>query len=113
MKRTFAVLAMLACAPAVSAQLNPSKAGTIIQPSDDVSVFSTVRDKLAGAADIRVFLVLPNRDCVVVYDTVRDKPDTADFMDNNPHIAIFHGGDAVLDIESGALPGRFGLAGWL
>jgi len=110
MRETLAVLAMLSCALAASPQSKPGRAGTVIQPSDQVSVPKSIRNNLPDAADFRAFFVLPNQDRVVVYDTVRDKPGTIDFMDNCPHIAIFHGADTVLNIESDAPAGpvRFG-----
>lgn len=75
----------------------------IVRPSHDVAVPSGVLQKLS-AADTKAFVVLPNRDTILVYDTVRDKPDTADFMDNHPHVAVFSSSGAVdLDIDALAL----------
>lgn len=74
----------------------------IIQASHDVAIPPELRKKLSNAADIEAFLRLPNQDAVVVYDTVRDNPDTADFMDNDPHFAIFRDGATLLNTDSGA-----------
>jgi len=72
----------------------------IFQPSHDVVVPLAMLQKLS-AADTEAFVVLPNRDAILVYDTVRDKPDTADFMDNHTHVAVFSSSGAVtLDIDA-------------
>jgi hypothetical protein len=89
----------------ITLRAQPNHDGQIVQPSHDVSVPAEVREKLSEAADIRAFLALSNHDCVVVYDTVRDKPNTANFMDNNPRIALFRGDAVLLDIDSGAAGG--------
>jgi hypothetical protein len=41
----------------------------------------------------------------VVYDTVRDKADTADFMDNQPHIVFIRAGEVIFDTGSTANSG--------
>ena len=75
----------------------------IIRPSHDVAVPSGMLQKLS-VADTEAFIVFPNRGAILVYDTVRDKPDTADFMDNHPHVAVFSPSGAVaIDVDSVAL----------
>ncbi len=102
MKIRLAVLKMLI--PVASAPLlaQPNEVGKIVQPAHDVFVPTAIREKLAEAADIRVFQTLSKRDSVVVYDTVRDKEGTTGFMDNVPHIALFRGDALLLNIDSGA-----------
>lgn len=104
MKRFLTLLSILILASAAHAE--PSREnGTIIRPAHDVTVPTTIREKLSEAADIRAFASLPDGDSVVVYDTVRDKPDTADFMDNSPQIAFFHNGNVVFQHNSDASTG--------
>jgi hypothetical protein len=68
-----------------------------------VAIPDLVRKQLSRAADITAFLVLPNGDKVVAYDTVSDQSNTADFMDNHPHVAIFRGDNLSLDVDSVSL----------
>ncbi len=103
-KRTRATLAIVAllwgCIGISAAAQTEIK---IVRPSQDVDVPSGILQKLS-AADTEAFLVLSNRDAILVYDTVRDKPDTADFMDNHPHVAVFSQSGAVaVDIDALAL----------
>jgi hypothetical protein len=117
MNRFLLILAMVNCNAAAVSQGNVKAADTIVAPSLDLVVPDAVRAKLSGAADFEAFLSLPNQDRVVVYDTVRDKPDTADFMDNHPHVAILRGGDIVMDLDLVSLaplgPVQFhGMAVW-
>lgn len=103
MRRFFVVLTVTICFLAAGTlRAQRDFKARIIQPSHDVPIPSELRTELSNAADIEAFLRLPNHDAVVVYDTVRDKPDTADFMDNDPHFAIFRGGAALLNTDSGA-----------
>ena len=106
MKRFLAVLTVTICfIVAVTLRAQSNDHTRIVQASHDVAIPTELREKLSNAADIEAFLRLPNQDAVVVYDTVRDKPDTADFMDNDPHFAIFRGGAALLNTDSGAPAG--------
>src|ERR1700722_1297294 len=104
-RRFLAVPTVTICfivAVALRAQSNDQ--ARIIQASHEVAIPPELREKLPNAADIEAFLQLPNQDAVVVYDTVRDKPDTADFMGNDPHFAIFRDGATLLNTDSG-VPG--------
>lgn len=75
----------------------------IVRPSQDVAVPPGMLQKMS-AANTEAFVVLPNRDAILVYDTVRDKPDTADFMDNQPHVAVLSPSGAIaVDIDALAL----------
>ncbi len=100
MKRFLVVLAMLASAIGAFPESNSSDRTTIIQPSHDVVIPAARRQELVAAADIEAFQSLPNQDDVVVYDTIHDNPNTIDFMDNHPHVAIFRNGNVVLDLDS-------------
>ncbi|HYB61049.1 MAG TPA: hypothetical protein VEH50_06180 [Methylomirabilota bacterium] len=100
MKRFLIVLAMAVSGTVAYPQSNSSKKATIIQPSHDVVIPATLQKKLAAAADIEAFQSLPNQDDVVVYDTIHYNPNTIDFLDNHPHVAIFRNGDIVLDLDS-------------
>jgi len=73
----------------------------IVKPAHDVVVPSAIRASLSQAADVEAFTRLPNRDAVVVYDTVRwyDSETTA-FMDNRPHVAILSDGTVKLDLDA-------------
>jgi hypothetical protein len=82
----------------VLGQANTTKPGAILEPRT-VSVPAALRDKLSSAADIRAFVTLENSDEVIVYDTVHDAPDTADFMDNRPHIAVMRHGAVLFNTD--------------
>jgi hypothetical protein len=106
MKAFVAVLTILILvAVTVTLRAETNDDGRIVQPSHDVSVPAVGREMLSEAADIEAFLTLSNQDCVVVYDAVRDKPGTADFMNNNSHIAFFRSSSVLLNIGSGAATG--------
>jgi hypothetical protein len=100
MKRFLVPLATVAFGIAAFFQSNSIEATTIIRPSHDMVIPIALRQKLPAAADIEAFLSLPSQDSIVVYDTVHDNPNTADFMDNHPHVAIFRSGEIVLDLDS-------------
>ena len=72
----------------------------VVAPSNDVPVPSSVRGRLSQVADVRAFAPLPNGDDVVVFDTIRDMPDNADFMDNHPHLALVHAGSPLFDLDA-------------
>src|SRR5579863_10138630 len=90
------------CCIVANAQSAASDVYKVIEPSDDIVIPSAIRERLPKAADIRAFLVLQNGDAVVVYDTVRGKWGTADFMDNQPRIAFVRNGAVVFDTDSTA-----------
>ena len=102
MRRFLAVLMVTVCfIVAVTLRAQSNFHTRIIQASHDVAIPPELRKKLSNAADIEAFLRLPNHDAVVVYDTVSET-DNANFMDNDPHFAIFRGGVALLNTDSGA-----------
>jgi hypothetical protein len=72
----------------------------IVQPSHDVPFPSGLIHNLP-AADTKALITLPDRAIVLVYDTIRDKPDTADYMDNHSHVAVLSpNGVTLLDIDA-------------
>jgi hypothetical protein len=93
---TFAVLALVSTAYT----LPPSTAkARIVAPSNDVNIPPVVKGKLVHLEEVRAYVPLPNGDAVVVYDTVRDKDDTADFMDNEPQLAFVRNDDVVSQLN--------------
>jgi hypothetical protein len=72
----------------------------IVHPAHDVRVPSSLIHTLP-AADTRALITLPDRAAVLVYDTLRNKPDSAEFMDNHPHVAVFSPtGVLALDLDA-------------
>lgn len=98
MRRLLQLLIFSVTTIAVLAQVNTVKPGTIVE-GKTVSVPSAIKNKFAAAVQVEVFVRLEDSDELVVYDTVLDKPDTADFMDNHPHIAVMRQGKILFDAD--------------
>lgn len=95
-----AVVTVLVCGHVRAAGQTEIK---IIRPSHGVAVPPRVLHNFS-VADAEAFTVLPNRDSLLVYDTVRDKDDSADFMDSHPHIAVTSpSGSVAFDIDAVSL----------
>ena len=92
--------AIVLCSLAASLPAFAMSAARVVMPSNDVSIPASIREKLAQCEDVRAFTPLPSGDDVVVFDTVRDRPDSPDFMDNHPHLAFFHAGNVVFDLDA-------------
>jgi len=85
------LVSLLFALSAVPQSSDSQRADVIFTPLHDLQIPTIIRGQLADAADVEANLNLPNKDVALEYDTVRDKPDTADFMDNDPHIVLVRG----------------------
>jgi hypothetical protein len=72
----------------------------VVDPSNDVPVPASLREKLGQCENVRAFVALRNGDDIVVFNTVRDKPNSTDFMNNHPRLALFHGGSRAFDLDA-------------
>ena len=85
------LVTLLFALSAASQSSDSQRADVILTPSHDLQVPTIIRGQLADAADVEANLNLPNKDVALEYDTVRDNPDTADFMNNEPHVVLVRG----------------------
>jgi hypothetical protein len=91
------LLALCLCSGSLLAQVNVTP-GTILEPKL-VSLSPELRAKLPDAVDVEQFIKLPNSDELLVYDTVHDIADTADFMDNHPHVVVLRNDGILLNTD--------------
>jgi|GEM_PF-3974637 len=98
-----ALLPIVFVAFAANAQAREADATAILTPSTGLQVPSPVLHQLNGVKEVESYVTLPNRDQLVVYDTVRDDHESADFMDNHPHIAVIRDTKVLLNVDAVAI----------
>ena len=100
MATTTFLLALFALVFTPQPQTNSSAPATVISPSHNIPTFVELPTQLPLAKDFRISAPMPNGDTIIAYDTIRDTPNSTDYLDNHPHIAILRHGKVIYDLDT-------------